>query len=220
MPSLACFRICLAFLLLLAGGMRNLTEVTSSLRAKIHESFSLQRKDAASGGWHFLTHGPQKRRTRWEGAEPNYCLLWLLQILCLFWLFQVRIHNNIPEQMGKNTRRQQLGYVSWAPVTVRYCVTAGSATSRRKTLRAERGKAFVKSKPAREREGSNWRRWVAPAAARRLRYAHGNRLPSSRCASVSCEGFSKWGLQTYLLLAWKSNSHQIITNNWEQIIIK
>ena len=70
----------------------------------------------------------------------------------------------------------------------------------------------------RQDRGRWW--WVYSAAARRLRYAHGDRLPSLRCATVPSEGFRKWSLPTYLLLAWKSNNHQISTNNWEQIIIK
>ena len=43
-----------------------------------------------------------------------------------------------------------MGYVSWAPVTVRYCVMAESATSRRKMLLAERGKALGTSKDSKQ----------------------------------------------------------------------
>ena len=50
------------------------------------------------------------------------------------------------------------------------------------------------------------------------------RLPSPRYATVPCDGFWKWSLPTYQLLASrvarKSNNHQIITNNWEQIVTK
>ena len=71
---------------------------------EIHESFSFQREDAASCGWHFLALGLQKRRTRWEGDEPNYWLLWLLQLLWLFSLFQVRVDNCVPENAWVNKR--------------------------------------------------------------------------------------------------------------------
>ena len=41
-----------------------------------------------------------------------------------------------------NEQRSQVRYGNWAPPTVRYCVTAGSATSRWKTLLAELGEAL------------------------------------------------------------------------------
>ena len=73
-------------------------------------------------------------------------------MLCLFSLYQVRIDNNIPESIWVDKREDiGNGISSWVPVIVRYCVTAGSATSCRKPLRAERGRALCRSKPARER---------------------------------------------------------------------
>ena len=93
-------------------------------------------------------HAENFENTKWEGDKSNSCLLWILQWFCLFSLFQVRIDNSI--HVGDKTRNMANGYVIWASVTVRYCVTAGSATSRRKTLRTEWGKALGRSKPATE----------------------------------------------------------------------
>ena len=49
--------------------------------------------------------GLQKRRTRWACVELNYSLLWVLQLLCLFSLFQVRADNSNHERLVDQTNR-------------------------------------------------------------------------------------------------------------------
>ena len=119
-----------------------------------------------------------------------------------------------------NATPLQKRFVIWVQNTVRFCVMAGSTTSRRKMVLADRGRVLGGSKQLYEAR-LLWmmkRRFCCSQAA----ICPVERLPSPRCATVPswCEGFWNWSKPTNLLLARKSNNYRIITNNYHQIIIK